>query len=62
MKDAHRQEIQQLQAQLATATQTETRLRSLLQRAQTIITLDAGIYTIWQEDVWVELTQQKEQP
>ena len=47
----------QLQAQLATAKGRETRLCSLLQRAQTIITLDADIYTIWREDAGEELVK-----
>ena len=33
------------------------RLHSLLQRAQTIITLDADIYTIWREDAGEELVK-----
>ena len=37
------------------------RLHSLLQRAQTIITLDASLYTIWREDVGEELARSKEE-
>lgn len=50
-------EIERLQAQLAKANERETRLLSLLQRAQTIITLDADIYTIWREDAGEELVK-----
>lgn len=49
--------ITSIQAQLATAKGRETRLCSLLQRAQTIITLDADIYTIWREDAGEELVK-----
>ena len=50
-------EIERLKAQLATANERVTRMRSLLQRAQTIITLDADIYTIWREDAGEELVK-----
>jgi hypothetical protein len=53
-------EITQIQAKLDTETQRNTRLISLLQRAQTIITLDASLYTIWREDVGEELAMRKE--
>ena len=53
-------EVDRLKAQLATANERVTRMRSLLQRAQTIITLDANLYTIWREDAGEELAKRKE--
>ena len=50
-------EIERLKAQLATANERVTRMRSLLQRAQSIITLDADLYTIWREDAVEELAK-----
>lgn len=42
-----RAEIERLQAELEQAKQREARLVSLLQRARTIIRIDASLYTIW---------------